>query len=75
MFAYEQCLLSLATHPDVYYDATSYLQQMSSIMDEKCDAVLSKHYASEAVNLYERAIEHFMKKICLFTLPTAILKR
>ncbi|CAF0768409.1 unnamed protein product [Brachionus calyciflorus] len=65
MYAYEQCLLSLATHPDIYFEATSYLQQMSSIMEEKCDAVLAKFYANEAVNLYERAIESFMKKNAL----------
>lgn len=61
MFAYEQSLLSMATHPDIYYEAANYLQQMSSIMAEKCDAVLSKHYANEAINLYERAINGFMK--------------
>jgi cleavage stimulation factor subunit 3 len=61
MFAYEQCLLYLATHPDIYYEATSYLQQMSILMAEKCDAVMGRHYANEAVNLYERAISTFMK--------------
>ena len=32
MFAYEQFLLSMATHPDVYFEAISYLQQMSLMM-------------------------------------------
>lgn len=61
VYAYEQCLLQMASHPDVYFEATLYLQQMSSIMAEKCDAVMSRHYASEAVKLYERAISSFMK--------------
>ena len=62
MFAYEQALLALATHPDMYYEAASYLQQMSAMMAEKCDASMSKHYANEAVNLFERAISTFMRQ-------------
>ena len=51
----------MANHPDIYFDYTYYLQSMSSQMAEKCDAVLSRHYASEAVKLYERAINTFMR--------------
>lgn len=61
MFAYEQCLLCMATHPDIYFEETAYLQHMSYLMAEKCDAAMSKHYAAEAINLYERAINTFMK--------------
>ena len=85
MFAHEQFLLSMATHPDVYFEAVNYLQQMSLIMvkifkkdlngfiynrknvfffvkkAEKCDTVMSKNYANEATNLYDRAINSFMK--------------
>ena len=32
MFAYEQCILAMATHPDIYFEAVNYLQQMSNIM-------------------------------------------
>ena len=62
MFAYEQCLLSLATHADIYYDAASYLQQQSFLLAEKCDATMSKYYKEEVVNLYEKAIKSFMRK-------------
>jgi cleavage stimulation factor subunit 3 len=61
MFAYEQWLLAMPNHPDIYYEAASYLQQMSSLMAERCDAVLCKYYANEATNLYERAIQTFMR--------------
>lgn len=62
MYAYEQCLLSLANHPDIYFEVTSYLQNISTLMEEKSDAVLSKFYANEAINIYERAINGFMRK-------------
>lgn len=62
MYSYEQCLLSLSNHPDIYFEATSYLQNISTLMEEKSDAVLSKFYANEAINIYERAINGFMKK-------------
>jgi cleavage stimulation factor subunit 3 len=61
MYAYEQCLLYLATQPDIYYDYASCLQQMSISMAERCDTFMSKQYEEEAVNLYERAIKTFMK--------------
>ena len=35
MFAYEQCLLCLAYHPDVWIEAASYLEQSSKILTEK----------------------------------------
>lgn len=62
MYAYEQWLLSMPNHPDVFYEAAGYLQQMSLVMAEKCDAPLSKHYANEANNIYERAITTSMKQ-------------
>ena len=35
MFAYEQCLLCLAYHPDVWIEAANYLEQSSKILTEK----------------------------------------
>ncbi|KAJ8314575.1 hypothetical protein KUTeg_006725 [Tegillarca granosa] len=35
MFAYEQCLLCLGHHPDIWYEAASYLEQSSKILTEK----------------------------------------
>jgi cleavage stimulation factor subunit 3 len=61
MFAYDQCLLHFATHPDIYYEAANYLQQQSAQMAEKCDLQMSKFFAEEAINMYERAIKSFMK--------------
>jgi cleavage stimulation factor subunit 3 len=61
MFAYEQCLLSLSYHPDIWYDAANYLHQMSINLAEKGNVALSKQFADEASNLYERAINSFMK--------------
>lgn len=35
MFAYEQCLLCLGHHPDVWIEAASYLEQSSRLLAEK----------------------------------------
>lgn len=35
MFAYEQCLLVLGHHPDVWYEAAQYLEQSSKLLAEK----------------------------------------
>ena len=35
MFAYEQCLLCLGHHPDVWYEASQYLSSTSMMMQEK----------------------------------------
>ena len=61
MFAIEQSLLSMATHPDIHFEAVSYLQQMSLSMAEKCEATASRHYSEEAVAMFERSIKSFMK--------------
>ena len=61
MYAYDQCLLPMCYHPDIYYEAAAYLQQMSSLMAEKSDTAMSRHYSNECVNLYEKAINSFMK--------------
>lgn len=35
MFAYEQCLLCLGHHPDIWIEAASYLEQSSKLLAEK----------------------------------------
>ena len=61
LFALEQSLLALATHPDINFEAINYLQQMSTLMAEKCEVTTSKYYAEEAVQMFERAIKSTMK--------------
>ena len=56
MFAYEQCLLCLGHHPDVWYEAASYLEQSSRLLIEKGDQSTAKVFADEAAAMYERAI-------------------
>ena len=43
MFAYEQCLLVLGHHPDIWYEAAQYLEQSSKLLAEKgvCDPLKS----------------------------------
>ncbi|KAK6169592.1 hypothetical protein SNE40_020613 [Patella caerulea] len=61
MFAYEQCLLCLGHHPDIWYEAASYLEQSSKILAEKGDQNAGKMFADEAAAIYERAISTLMK--------------
>lgn len=35
MFAFEQCLLVLGHHPDIWYEAAQYLEQSSKLLAEK----------------------------------------
>ena len=35
MFAYEQCLLCLSHHPDIWIEAALYLEQASKLLAEK----------------------------------------
>uniref|UniRef100_A0A672T1X6 Cleavage stimulation factor subunit 3 n=1 Tax=Sinocyclocheilus grahami TaxID=75366 RepID=A0A672T1X6_SINGR len=62
MFAYEQCLLVLGHHPDVWYEAAQYLEQSSKLLAEKGDMNNAKLFSDEAANIYERAIGTLLKK-------------
>ncbi|GIY24116.1 cleavage stimulation factor subunit 3 [Caerostris extrusa] len=53
MFAYEQCLLCLGHHPDIWYEAALYLEQSSKLLAEKKD--------EEAAAIYDRATTSFLK--------------
>jgi len=35
MFAFEQCLLCLGHHPDIWYEAAQFLEQSSKLLTEK----------------------------------------
>lgn len=61
MFAYEQSLLCLGHHPDIWYEAASYLEQSSKLLTEKGDQNVGKLFADEAAAIYERAITSLMK--------------
>nr|CAB3234132.1 cleavage stimulation factor subunit 3 [Phallusia mammillata] len=61
MFAYEQSLLCLGHHPDVWYEASQYLSSTSKLMQEKGDTNSSKILSDESSSLYERAISSVMK--------------
>ncbi|XP_076467376.1 cleavage stimulation factor subunit 3-like [Babylonia areolata] len=61
MFAYEQCLLCLGHHPDVWFEAASYLEQSSRVLSEKGDQNAGKLFADEAAAIYERATTTIMK--------------
>jgi len=56
MFAYEQALLCLSHHADIWYEAASYLQESSKTLQEKGDVDNSKKWLDEASQLYERAV-------------------
>ncbi|XP_077999834.1 cleavage stimulation factor subunit 3-like [Glandiceps talaboti] len=62
MFAFEQCLLCLGHHPDIWYEAAQYLEQSSKLMSEKGDVNNAKIFSDEAASIYERAITTLMKK-------------
>jgi len=61
VLAYEQCLLCLGYHTDLWYEACAYLEQISRQYSEKGDAHLSKRFLDEASTLYERAIQTYMR--------------
>ncbi|KXJ23727.1 cleavage stimulation factor subunit 3 [Exaiptasia diaphana] len=60
MYAYEQCLQCMGFNPDIWYEATSYLETTSKTLAEKGDMQASKLLSDEASNLYERAINGLM---------------
>ncbi|CAF2004236.1 unnamed protein product [Rotaria magnacalcarata] len=61
ILAYEQCLLCLGYHADLWYEACAYLEQISRTFSERGDAHLTKRFLDEASALYERAIQTYMR--------------
>lgn len=65
MFAYEQALLCLSHHADIWYEAASYLQESSKTLQEKGDVDNSKKWLEEAGALFERAVTGDLNKCSL----------
>ncbi|XP_065560553.1 cleavage stimulation factor subunit 3-like [Artemia franciscana] len=65
MFAYEQCLLVLSHHPDIWYEATLFLEQSAKIMNEKGDVTSSKLFSNEVANMFERCTGGILKNCSL----------
>ncbi|PNF15153.1 Protein suppressor of forked [Cryptotermes secundus] len=62
MFAFEQCLLCLGHHPDIWYEAAQFLEQSSKLLTEKGDVNAAKLFSDEAAAVYERATASLLKK-------------
>uniref|UniRef100_T1J5R7 Cleavage stimulation factor subunit 3 n=1 Tax=Strigamia maritima TaxID=126957 RepID=T1J5R7_STRMM len=62
MFAYEQCLLCLGHHPDIWYEAALFLEQSSKLLTEKGDVSAGKMFSEEAATIYERATNSMLQK-------------
>ena len=56
MFAYEQCLLCCALHPEVWIDAAQYLQESARLVSEKGNDASNKTLGVEVSSLFERAL-------------------
>jgi len=65
MFAYEQSLLCLGHHPDIWYEAALFLQESSKTLQEKGDVDSSKLFLEQASQLFERAVTGVMRKCAL----------
>ena len=61
ILAYEQCLLCLGYHADLWYEACAYLEQTSRTYADRGDVHLAKRFLDEASTLYERAIQSYMR--------------
>ncbi|KAF6206641.1 hypothetical protein GE061_017877 [Apolygus lucorum] len=55
MFAFEQCLLCLGHHADVWYEAAQFLDYSSKLLTEKGDVTSAKLFNDEAGNMFDRA--------------------
>ncbi len=62
VFAYEQCLLCLGHHPDIWYEYASYLEENSKLMAEKGDMNHHKALQEDVASLYERATSTLLKE-------------
>ncbi|XP_018329135.1 protein suppressor of forked isoform X2 [Agrilus planipennis] len=62
VFAFEQCLLCLGHHPDVWYQAAQFLEYSCKVLQEKGDVNASKLFSEEAANMFERATSSLLSK-------------
>ena len=61
ILAYEQALLCLGYHVDLWYEACAYLEQTSRYYSEHGDAHLAKRFLDETSNFYERATQTYLQ--------------
>uniref|UniRef100_A0A1B6CGC0 Cleavage stimulation factor subunit 3 n=1 Tax=Clastoptera arizonana TaxID=38151 RepID=A0A1B6CGC0_9HEMI len=61
MFAFEQCLLCVGHHPDIWYEAAQFLEQSSKLLIEKGDVTSAKLFSDEAATMFERATSTILK--------------
>ena len=74
ILAYEQCLLCLGYHADLWYETCAYLEQTSRQYSERGDAHLSKRFLDETSSLYERATRTYMRSNMLIHFAYADLE-
>ena len=65
MFAYEQCLLCLGHHPNIWHEAALFLQDSAKILADKGDVDASKMFLDQAEAFYERATSGVLKTCML----------
>ncbi|VUZ54879.1 unnamed protein product, partial [Hymenolepis diminuta] len=66
LFAYEQCLLCLGHHPDIWYEAASYLEQASKLLTSKGEQTMALVFADDAAAMYERALNLLKNNMMLY---------
>ena len=57
IFAYEQCLLVMGHHPELWYEAAQFLVRMSRDLIDSGDMIGGKKLGDEAADLYRRATD------------------
>ena len=65
MFAYEQCLLCLGHHPNIWLEAALFLQDSAKILADKGDVDNSKMFLEQIETLYERVTTGVLNKCML----------
>ena len=65
MFAYEQCLLCLGHHPNIWLEAALFLQDSAKILADKGDVDNSAMFLEQTEAFYERVTTGVLKKCSL----------
>ncbi|KAI5717568.1 hypothetical protein M8J77_008014 [Diaphorina citri] len=61
MFAFEQALLCMGHHPDIWFEAAQFLEQSARTLLEKGDVNAAKLFSDEVSAVYERATNTILK--------------
>jgi len=62
IFAFEQCLLVMGHHPELWYEAAQFLVRMSRDLTDSGDMIGGKKLGDDAADLYRRATSILMKQ-------------